>query len=82
MGRIVRRSAEQRGYPVINTVSGAGHDAFDLARIVPTIMIFVPCQDGISHNEQEYAEPEHRAAGATRCWTLCCILPVPVMHPA
>ncbi len=27
-------------------------------------MIFVPCRDGISHNEAEHAEPEHLAAGA------------------
>ena len=27
-------------------------------------MIFVPCKDGISHNEVEDARPEHLAAGA------------------
>jgi N-carbamoyl-L-amino-acid hydrolase len=27
-------------------------------------MIFVPCRGGISHNEAEYAAPEHCAAGA------------------
>jgi N-carbamoyl-L-amino-acid hydrolase len=27
-------------------------------------MIFVPCRDGVSHNERESAEPEHLAAGA------------------
>ena len=26
-------------------------------------MIFVPCVDGISHNEAEYSAPEHLAAG-------------------
>jgi N-carbamoyl-L-amino-acid hydrolase len=26
-------------------------------------MIFVPCKDGISHNEVEDARPEHLAAG-------------------
>ncbi len=64
MGRVVRLSAERRGYPAMEMVSGAGHDAFNLARIVPTTMIFVPCRDGISHNEREYAAPEHCAAGA------------------
>jgi beta-ureidopropionase / N-carbamoyl-L-amino-acid hydrolase len=28
-------------------------------------MIFVPCKDGISHNEIEDAKPEHLSAGAT-----------------
>ena len=27
-------------------------------------MIFVPCKDGISHNEIEDARPEHLTAGA------------------
>ena len=36
----------------------------DLARVAPTSMIFVPCKDGISHNEIEDARPEHLEAGA------------------
>ncbi|XWN29298.1 MAG: allantoate amidohydrolase [Devosia sp.] len=44
--------------------SGALHDASNLAQIVPTAMLFVPCRDGISHNVAEYASPEHLAAGA------------------
>jgi N-carbamoyl-L-amino-acid hydrolase len=27
-------------------------------------MIFVPCKDGVSHNEIEDARPDHLAAGA------------------
>ena len=34
-----------------------------MARLAPTGMIFVPCKDGISHNEIEDARPEHLAAG-------------------
>ena len=45
-------------------MSGAGHDAVYMARVVPTAMIFVPCKDGISHNEAEYASPEACADGA------------------
>jgi N-carbamoyl-L-amino-acid hydrolase len=30
----------------------------------PTAMIFVPCKDGISHAEVEYASPEACADGA------------------
>ncbi len=60
----VRDSAAARGYLAQDIVSGAGHDAFHLARMVPTTMIFVPCRDGISHNEREYAAPGDVAAGA------------------
>ena len=48
----------------MDIVSGAGHDALMVARRVPTTMIFIPCRDGLSHNEAEHAEPEHVAAGA------------------
>ena len=44
-------------------VSGAGHDAVYLARVAPTGMIFVPCKDGISHNEIEDAKQDDLAAG-------------------
>lgn len=60
----VRTSATARGLSAQDIVSGAGHDAFHLARVVPTTMIFVPCRGGISHNPREYATPDHVAAGA------------------
>ncbi|WP_299951422.1 Zn-dependent hydrolase [uncultured Ruegeria sp.] len=50
-------------YPFRRMVSGAGHDACLVARKVPTAMVFVPCRDGLSHNEAEWAEPAHLAAG-------------------
>ena len=60
----VRSAAEQLGLPHMDVVSGAGHDAVYLAQVAPTGMIFVPCKDGISHNEIEDALPEHIEAGA------------------
>ncbi|MFA5664268.1 Zn-dependent hydrolase [Castellaniella sp.] len=61
---LVRDQAEARGYSHRDIVTGAGHDAVYMATVVPTAMVFVPCRDGISHNEAEYAEPEHLEAGA------------------
>ncbi|MEO0565216.1 MAG: M20/M25/M40 family metallo-hydrolase, partial [Chloroflexota bacterium] len=43
--------------------SGAGHDACYVAKRYPTSMIFVPCKDGISHNEAESAKQEDLEAG-------------------
>ena len=60
----VRQGAEQAGYATRDMVSGAGHDAAYLARVVPTTMIFVPCLGGISHNEAESTTLEECAAGA------------------
>jgi N-carbamoyl-L-amino-acid hydrolase len=60
----VRRAAERLGYTHRDIVSGAGHDACYIARVAPTSMIFCPCVDGISHNEDEKIFPEWASAGA------------------
>jgi len=59
----VRQAAAEAGYPSRDIVSGAGHDACYISRVAPTGMVFVPCADGISHNEIESATPEDLAAG-------------------
>jgi len=59
----VARAAATLGYSNMPVVSGAGHDAVYMARLCPTGMIFIPCLNGISHNEIESATPEHITAG-------------------
>ena len=59
----VRAATAALGYSSMEVVSGAGHDAIYVARLAPAGMIFVPCKDGISHNEIEDAQPEHLEAG-------------------
>ena len=59
----VRQATQRLGYDHMDVVSGAGHDAVYVNQIAPTAMIFVPCKDGVSHNEIEDARPDHLAAG-------------------
>ena len=59
----VRSATAALGYSNMDVVSGAGHDAIYASRLAPSGMIFVPCKDGISHNEIEDAKPEHLEAG-------------------
>ena len=59
----VRKSAIDNGYSWQEINSGAGHDACNIAAIAPTSMIFIPCIDGISHNEKEDAKPEWVTSG-------------------
>ncbi|MCU6432380.1 Zn-dependent hydrolase [Undibacterium sp. Jales W-56] len=59
----VRSATARLGYSTMDVVSGAGHDAIYAARLAPAGMIFVPCKDGISHNEIEDAKPQHLEAG-------------------
>src|SRR5207248_634795 len=64
VGTVGRAGAEALGLSHRDIISGAGHDAVHLSTVTPTAMIFVPCKDGLSHNEAESATIEHCAAGA------------------
>ncbi len=59
----VAGAAKTFGYSHMDAVSGAGHDAVYVARLAPAGMVFIPCKDGISHNEIEDAKPDHITAG-------------------
>ena len=61
---MIQAAADARGHATLPILSAAGHDARYLAPLCPAAMIFIPCRDGVSHAEQEWAEPEHVAAGA------------------
>ena len=60
----VQKSAAELGLSNRTITSGPGHDAVLTASVVPTAMIFVPCKDGLSHNEAESATKDDCAAGA------------------
>ncbi|MEH2509729.1 N-carbamoyl-L-amino-acid hydrolase [Nitrobacteraceae bacterium AZCC 1564] len=60
----VENASKELGYSSRRITSGAGHDACNLATVMPAAMIFVPCKDGISHNEIEDATQTDCAAGA------------------
>jgi N-carbamoyl-L-amino-acid hydrolase len=60
----VESAAKMLGFSHRRITSGAGHDACNLAEVVPAAMVFVPCKDGISHNELEDATQADCAAGA------------------
>ncbi len=59
----VETATKELGYSYRRITSGAGHDSCNLATVMPAAMIFVPCKDGISHNELEDATQPDCAAG-------------------
>ena len=59
----VRDATDMLGFSNMDMVSGAGHDSLYIATVAPTGMIFVPCENGISHNEIENAKAEDLEAG-------------------
>ena len=61
---MVRSASQELELSFRDMETGAGHDAVQIAGINPVAMIFVPCEDGISHNESENAEPSDLEDGA------------------
>jgi len=60
----VEQAARDLGYSQRRMVSGAGHDAQQMAAVAPSAMIFVPSVGGISHNPDEFTRPDDVEAGA------------------
>ena len=60
---LARSSAERLGYSHGEILTVAGHDSINMKEIVPTVMLFVPSVEGISHNEREYTLDENMLAG-------------------
>ena len=63
--KIIDESARSIGLNTKALPSGAGHDAQDMARLVPTGMIFVPSVAGISHSPKEFTHAKDMANGTT-----------------
>ena len=61
---LIADSARELGIGALHMPSAAGHDARHLHGICPSGMIFVPCRDGLSHIESEWAEPANLTDGA------------------
>ena len=58
LAALLERCARARGLPALRMVSGAGHDAMQIARICPSGMVLVPSREGISHSRQEWTPPD------------------------
>ncbi|MEU6609534.1 M20 family metallo-hydrolase [Streptomyces shenzhenensis] len=64
--KTIAQAADDHGLEHISLLSGAGHDAQEIAALCPTAMIFVRGEyDGISHNPREYSTPEACAHGVS-----------------
>ena len=61
---LLRETAKELGLPYREMRSQAGHDAYAVATMAPTAMIFTPCHDGISHNVNEAIELARSVPGA------------------
>lgn len=62
---VIEACARDLGLATRRLPSGAGHDAMNLAKHVPTGMIFVPSRGGISHSPKECTSKGQCVAGAS-----------------
>jgi len=62
--KTIEKATQKLGLTFQYMPSGAGHDAQDMATIVPTGMIFVPSKGGISHSPEEFTSAKDMANGA------------------
>ncbi len=53
--RQLANSIKKHGVRPYSLISGAGHDAMNIAAVAPIGMLFVRSKDGISHNPLEYS---------------------------
>ncbi|HVM20885.1 MAG TPA: M20 family metallo-hydrolase [Mycobacteriales bacterium] len=62
---LLAQTAHDLGLGYVRAMSGAGHDAQEIAAICPTAMVFVRGENGgISHTPREYSTPDACADGA------------------
>lgn len=58
-----RDVAEDLGLEAMTVRTRAGHDSTNMKDLVPTVMLFIPSVDGISHAEAEFTRDEDLCTG-------------------
>ncbi|UCE43202.1 MAG: Zn-dependent hydrolase [Candidatus Aminicenantes bacterium] len=61
---LMKDECDRLGYESVMLPSGAGHDAQIVASVADIGMIFIPCEDGISHSPKEKIKWEDLDRGA------------------
>lgn len=81
---VIAASAEALGLPYVKAMSGAGHDAQEIAATCPTAMVFVAGEyGGISHTPREFSRPDACGNGIDVLANAILTLAEPVItHPA
>jgi len=62
---LIESASTAFGYTHQRMISRAYHDSLFMARLCPTTMIFIPCDQGYSHRPDEFSSPEAIAKGTT-----------------
>ncbi|MGI5467175.1 M20 family metallo-hydrolase [Streptomyces sp. CA-132043] len=60
---LAAQAADDLGLSHQNVMTVAGHDSVNMKDVAPSIMLFVPSVEGISHNEGEFTHDQDVCAG-------------------
>jgi N-carbamoyl-L-amino-acid hydrolase len=68
---LAEQAGKDLGYKIQRLTSGAGHDVQIVAqqkksngKPIPSLLVFIPCKDGLSHNPKEFTSDEAIRKGA------------------
>jgi allantoate deiminase len=82
LSALLERAVEESGVSVHRLSSGAGHDAAQMAALTSVAMLFVRCQEGISHNPAESVRREDVGAAIEVMSRFLTLLAQNVRHDA
>ena len=58
LSELLKRASRLHQAEVAGLPSGAGHDAMMMAGLAPMAMLFIRCEDGLSHHPAESVKPD------------------------
>src|SRR5690625_3037182 len=68
---LAEKAAAGVGAPVRRMQTMAGHDSVSINTVAPSVMLFIPSKDGVSHCEREFTSDEDMTAGL--CWLIAVV---------
>src|SRR5699024_560398 len=60
---LAEKAAADLGEPVRRMQTMAGHDSVSINTVAPSVMLFIPSKDGVSHCEREFTSDQDMVAG-------------------
>lgn len=62
--QMARDCCDSLGYTRRELFSGAGHDLINMSQLAPSLLVFIPSRNGVSHRLDEYSAPEDLERGS------------------
>ncbi len=63
LATLAHAACAELGATALDCTTVSGHDAISLARVAPSLLLFVPSQGGIAHHEAEFTSAEQMHTG-------------------